>query len=79
MTDGGGFTGNSLNTITILQSKLTAETAGNTMTSAKVFGRRDRAMIWAAKATLLVTAVARFSAIGLRAGSKRLGQMLWQL
>lgn len=42
------------------------------MTAGKAFGRRDRAMIWTVKATLLVIALARFSAIALHAGSRRL-------
>lgn len=46
------------------------------MTAIRVFGRHDRLMIWTVKAALLVTAITRFTVIGLRAGFRHLGQMI---
>jgi hypothetical protein len=78
MTAGDGFTGNSRNTMKIAESERNARALKATvMTQVKAFGRRDRLMIQTAKATLLVTALARFTAIALRAGSKRLSRMVW--
>jgi hypothetical protein len=47
------------------------------MSAIRAFRRRDRLMIRTVKATLLVMALARFAAIALRAGSRRLSQMIW--
>jgi hypothetical protein len=76
MTGAAGFTGNSRNTIKITVNEGMPGRQGDAMT-ARAFGRRDRLMIWTVKATLLVTALTRFTAIGLRAGAKHLGQLIW--
>jgi hypothetical protein len=47
------------------------------MTIIKVFEKRDRAIIWTVKVTLLVAALARFSGIVLYSASRRLNQMIW--
>jgi hypothetical protein len=48
---------------------------GSALTATKAFGKGDRQMMRAVKATLLVTALARFTVIAVRAGFKHLGQM----
>jgi hypothetical protein len=59
VTDAAGFTGNSRNTLKITMSDGNAENPK---------ARRERLMIRTVKATLLVTALACFTAIALRLG-----------